>query len=1152
MKRSISHSHLLSQRLTIVVIYLAFCVSALAQQEPKQSEYEPPQILSPSPTVSSFMRFEDVPVNNYTGIPDISIPIFNVGTHSKDININLSLQYHPSGIAYDEEASYVGLGWSFSAGGVISRSVRDMPDDVNNGDHYGIHDAANNPYWYATSFIGSDAPADSEEAFPKFLFEIDEKERYDSEHDIYQFSFMGYSGRFIITNKCYSPSCYQVVKLDNDNAISINYDPVQKKFTLYDDRGYKYIFDIKEMTSTGGMSRSKYFDGSTADNPLPSHTYISAFHLSQIYDRQNNLLVRFTYNGDCQTCKIIESNPNTSFTYNSLLDGNPADILNSIEQACPGVDAGKVLEPREITVASTSITETKKLSQIDVVDFATIDFTTVSDRQDTDNYGGYRLKGIIVRNKKGDTIKNIELVHTYSNLKLNPLSLKDRKRMMLSKVLEHYGSKTLSYEMDYLKRKPGDQTGFYIDYWGYVTAKPFYASAGNWKNSNKFFCRMDILQKMKLPTGGSILYDWEPNTYSHIGDNVITDFSENPDNWEEKTLTYFGIDTPGNAALLTSPYDQYVTFQWSQGDGCGYSIVKKVNGQWVSANDLVYENGKAIIPGGSQYGLHFSCIVGYSRSCKVTYFKRTDIQKNFLYGGGVRIGKIGYFADNVHPLFYEGDKNFEYYQESYKPGYKAPVKEINYNYNFFADTSKSSGSLAFAKPLFDYSFSKLALIRCYIGGDGQGVNRVDYNQTYSYKTVTDFNNLKPIRTQGAEVGYKNVQVNETGNGYTRFIYRSPIDVPENSYLFNKPFLTTSNKDNQRGIVTEQMVYMENGNILSKEVNNYTVEKGELRTGLNVWVNDKCGQTADYQGIYSGYAGALNTICNGSGAMTANQIVFCANCKKPIDYIGYQIAYDAFAWNKLTAKTSFKYFYDENNTQQVVRTNDSIIYHPVNKKIQYSFTDSYNAGAIEKTRKVYTYYEGINNHIGDISRISTYNSTGTSPWGSPTIRLFGRSQLHYGNFAGIGYQKGNGPIRSDWSIISFDNVGNPEWIYKKDGQPETYIWGYNKTMPIAVVSNNSIAGVMTNASAEVNAAVAESNNINVDDAALRIKLNTLRTALPQSGVTTFTYKPLVGITSVTDPKGITTYYEYDEFNRLIAVRDSDGNLVSENAYKYKFQ
>jgi YD repeat-containing protein len=44
--------------------------------------------------------------------------------------------------------------------------------------------------------------------------------------------------------------------------------------------------------------------------------------------------------------------------------------------------------------------------------------------------------------------------------------------------------------------------------------------------------------------------------------------------------------------------------------------------------------------------------------------------------------------------------------------------------------------------------------------------------------------------------------------------------------------------------------------------------------------------------------------------------------------------------------------------------------------------------------------------------------------------------------------------------------------------------------------------------------------------------------------------LVGITSVTDPRGKTVYYKYDEFNRLEFVKDNEENILSKNQYNYK--
>ena len=50
------------------------------------------------------------------------------------------------------------------------------------------------------------------------------------------------------------------------------------------------------------------------------------------------------------------------------------------------------------------------------------------------------------------------------------------------------------------------------------------------------------------------------------------------------------------------------------------------------------------------------------------------------------------------------------------------------------------------------------------------------------------------------------------------------------------------------------------------------------------------------------------------------------------------------------------------------------------------------------------------------------------------------------------------------------------------------------------------------------------------------------------ITTTTYDPLtLQVTSQTDANNVTTFYEYDNFGRLIETRNDDGLVVSENNY-----
>ena len=66
------------------------------------------------------------------------------------------------------------------------------------------------------------------------------------------------------------------------------------------------------------------------------------------------------------------------------------------------------------------------------------------------------------------------------------------------------------------------------------------------------------------------------------------------------------------------------------------------------------------------------------------------------------------------------------------------------------------------------------------------------------------------------------------------------------------------------------------------------------------------------------------------------------------------------------------------------------------------------------------------------------------------------------------------------------------------------------------------------------------------------ITTLRTKVNELGgyITTYTYKPLVGMLSETQPNGNTVYYEYDAFGRLKNVKDNNKKTVKSYEYNYK--
>jgi YD repeat-containing protein len=121
-------------------------------------------------------------------------------------------------------------------------------------------------------------------------------------------------------------------------------------------------------------------------------------------------------------------------------------------------------------------------------------------------------------------------------------------------------------------------------------------------------------------------------------------------------------------------------------------------------------------------------------------------------------------------------------------------------------------------------------------------------------------------------------------------------------------------------------------------------------------------------------------------------------------------------------------------------------------------------------------------------------------------------------------------------------------YEARNMPKTSIlWGYNGLYPIVKAENVSIRQIeRCLSSVELNTV---KSGDSISDIEMRTILNKIRLALPNALVTTYTYKPLIGMTSKTEPNGITTFYEYDELGHLKNIKDADGKLIETNEYHY---
>lgn len=149
---------------------------------------------------------------------------------------------------------------------------------------------------------------------------------------------------------------------------------------------------------------------------------------------------------------------------------------------------------------------------------------------------------------------------------------------------------------------------------------------------------------------------------------------------------------------------------------------------------------------------------------------------------------------------------------------------------------------------------------------------------------------------------------------------------------------------------------------------------------------------------------------------------------------------------------------------------------------------------------------------------------------------------------LSIQKDDQAIETRIQYNKYDSYGNPVFVTKDNSLNVVYLWGYNGTYPVAEIRNATYAEVL---SALGTAPEALSSSVAYDS-----RIDHLRTSshLSKAQVTIYKYKPLVGISSVTDPTGLTTYYTYDSFNRLqkISIQEPGGIEQTVETYEYHYK
>ena len=514
-----------------------------------------------SPNAASLGKYGDIPVSYHTGVPNISIPLYTVTSGS--LKLPVSLSYHASGLKVEENASWVGAGWALNAGGAITRTVKDKPDERQTS-------STNQDYGYYSDFgVAS-----------YFQNALNDNSNIDDEPDLFFFNFNSYSGKFvfnddrtpvIIPEQDFKIECsYTPGIWNNSPGASNGFGRCIESFIITTPDGTKYYFGIPQTTVQNPYCdpievTSTY----TATNGTSYSQVISSWFLNKIVSADGNFSINLSYTRDKYAFYAF-TNPAS----NTIEPGGSNSTIYKYALV-KNLMAGVLLS--KITTANEKIDFTPGAARQDLSRWA-----SGLDQSLTDNINqsSPTLGGIIISDASGNCYKKFNFAYDYfnDNSQLSTYFatyniVSDQKRLRLLSVQEQNcdGSSTIPpYRFEYFAEQVPRKFSFARDHWGYINGatsnNQLYPNLYNNSGSINTYYGLDIanresawpamrggtLNKITYPTGGNTVFDFEPNkfTINKVVNSVIVPTDTTVGGLRIKTITSF--DSVVNQSTVTN------------------------------------------------------------------------------------------------------------------------------------------------------------------------------------------------------------------------------------------------------------------------------------------------------------------------------------------------------------------------------------------------------------------------------------------------------------------------------------------------------------------------------------------------------------------------------------------------------------------------
>lgn len=1131
---------LLAKMKIISISLLVLCTGYSQAQEKLTS------LVPATPTTAALAKYAIVPVSMYTGLPTITAPLASL--KGKDLQLDISLSYHASGVKVEEMASWVGLGWSLRAGGVITREVRTKPDESSNGFLFKA---------VANSDFNTDPLNNCQDAL---------NGTSDFEPDVYYFTYGTESGKFM-----YDEVANKFVSIGKSRKI-IEYDFLTGGWKIIAEDGTKYFFNDVETN----VSSVSCHPGSTAST-------ITGWYLSKIVNANKTDSIEFDYQPYYYGFQSIQSTEKFFFPTGS--------------EACAAIGANNP----ELTCYRTNEFNTQRLVSVTARSGKVVFRASVSQRLDLP--GDYSLQYVDVYAPSNILLHSYRLYQDY----FSSGSTSDQKRLRLLKIDKEANLQTEVFrKFEYTAGDLPSRFSFAQDYWGYANGQtanftlvpsqavltsngPLWVTGANRTlATSSLHAQAGMLKRITYPTGGFTEFDYENHKVKNPFALPVSNQAVQVDASSGSGPLYqinFVVNSPPNILNgfnssgggfvniiidgITCDYGQY---NGQASTGCAVISLSGPVGFTITNN--LYNR---FLPNGS-YTLTLDFSTNTNSASWLEFYGGVfwgSVDPNTINNaptGGFRVKRIGDFNSNGT---LQSQQIVKYHAES--------------------DTTHSS-ALMDIHPIFQREVVYRKEVPC---PPPTACTQILYCQALKLGTTSQY----PVAGMDGSIKYSFVTVFRDQNGQqgkSTFKYLVSSE-PNNDFYPNLP---EDPIDWKEGLLLEQREYSwknQQYSLVQETINTYSFQQPGTPQilGIKVYPQMNGREIIYLNSTNESQWGPSTIFTNGHYAVGSynlnygmiSQLVQSISRSypsetgvNPIETTTHNV-YSQSHLNVIKSVSSMSngavflshYKYPEDYSGIGTDVPSAAIAAMKNKNMvntlveQSSWLKRNASDSVLTSAKLNLYKTDANKLLRE--RIMAASLNGVFSPSTINNNVFSYSSLY----------------ELQLQITSYDQIGNPLEGIDRGGVTVSIIWDDEKLNPIAVVRNAPVSTLFHTSFEDSSGTVGSSQtgqkffsgpsySIPVSkrptgtglvmtywyfDGVWRFQSETpynpviskagasrydeIRVYQPGAQMTTYTYRPGVGVTTITDTNQVSTFYEYDIFGRMKAIRDQAGNLVTQNEY-----